>query len=58
MTPQFLLWLLLKVFVLTQLPCVGCEFSVEFLVRAACGLWWVGSFLLRFWVRESVGCEF
>jgi hypothetical protein len=31
MTCQFLLWLLLKVLVLTQLLCVGCEFSVEFL---------------------------
>jgi hypothetical protein len=49
-TCQFLLWLLLKVLVLTQLLCAGCEFSVEFLGRLACGLLWVVSFLLSFWV--------
>ncbi len=38
MTSQFLLWLLLKVLVLTQLLCAGCEFSVEFLGWVACGL--------------------
>jgi hypothetical protein len=50
MTFRFLLWLLLKVLVLIQLLCMGCEFSVEFLGRVACGLLWVVSFLLSFWV--------
>jgi hypothetical protein len=50
MTCRFLLWLLLKVLVLTQLLCVGCEFSVEFLGSEACGLLSVVSFLLSFWV--------
>ncbi len=58
MTCRFLLWLLLKVRVLTQLLCVGCEFSVDFLGRVACGLLWVVSFLLSFWVGWHVGCEF
>ncbi len=34
----------------TQLLCVGCEFSVEFLGAVACGLLWVVSFSLSFWV--------
>jgi hypothetical protein len=55
MTFRFLLWLLLKVLVLTQLLCVGCEFSVEFLGRVACGLLWVVSFFVEFLGKVACG---
>jgi hypothetical protein len=32
------------------LLCMGCEFSVDFFGRVACGLLWFVSFLLSFWV--------